>query len=33
MTEVDDTTQISKPLTFEPLSFLANDATATTTDH
>ncbi|CAF4878576.1 unnamed protein product, partial [Rotaria magnacalcarata] len=25
MTEVDDTTQISKPLTFEPLSFLAND--------
>ncbi|CAF4443288.1 unnamed protein product, partial [Rotaria magnacalcarata] len=28
MTEVEDTTQISKPL-----SFLANDATATTTDH
>ncbi|CAM4905735.1 unnamed protein product [Rotaria socialis] len=33
MTEVEDTTQISKPLTFEPLSFLAKDTTVTTTDH
>ncbi|CAF4884640.1 unnamed protein product, partial [Rotaria socialis] len=33
MTEVEDTTQISKPLTFEPLGFLPNDTTVTTTDH